>query len=216
MKRSAAAPPRIAKIGAPSAPATMTIATPGHAGTPASSDGFRASRRPTSIPVDAKRRPLHRALDRHTSRAAISAKPTGRTSWATQVGMPAPRIDPVSRSERISSTAPAARTIATPEATAAVKMAAARRGAPSGTKPPVASASSRPSRAAIAPPRKPTHNTRCCTIGPAPGMPMPKARRNAISRMGSTTIAASAVAATAFSNKMSARFTVRRRPACAA
>ena len=61
-------------------------------------------------------------------------------------------------------------------------------------------------RAAMAAPRKP-QSTRCCTMGPAPGMPMPTARRKTISSSGMTAITASAVAETVSSIREARRFT---------
>ena len=75
--------------------------------------------------------------------------------------MPAPMFVPASRSIAAICHPPHARTIAEQAPNAAATMSAARRHSPCGMKVPVASASSFPSRAAIAAPRNPTQSVRC-------------------------------------------------------
>ncbi len=87
MNRITAAPPRIEKIGAPSAPARITIASQGQAGCPSSTAGERMIASAARRPSEARRRPAHVALACPTSRSATSTKPTGSTSWVVHTGM---------------------------------------------------------------------------------------------------------------------------------
>ena len=195
MNSTTAAPPRIAKIGAPSAPPSTTSATPGQGDRPSSSAGSRRRRRRRASPQRRRpARPLHCGLARHTSRSAIRTKPIGSTSCAIQVGMPAPIVEPTSRSDRTSSTAATGqhdrhRRRRAPPA----NIAAARRGQPAGTNVPVASDSSLPSRAAIAAPRKPTQSDEMLNDGTGGRARRRRARAaTTISSSGRTTMIASA------------------------
>ena len=75
--------------------------------------------------------------------------------------MSAPMFVPASRSIIVICQPPQARTTDAQAPNAAAKMSAARRHTPCGMNVPVASASSFPSRDAIAAPRKPTQSVRC-------------------------------------------------------
>ena len=145
---------------------------------------------PAATPVAAIRRPIASGAARHASRSAISPKQTGRTSWPTQIGTPAAicvaavrSVSTIIRLARQSSTA-------TAPATHAEAIEAVRRGQPSGRKLAVASDKRRPSRAASAAPKNPTHSVRCCTKGPEPGIPILKSARTGISASGNNTMAA--------------------------
>jgi len=65
MKRTAAAPPRIAKMGAPSAPPITMRRRPGHAAWPSRIDGWVPMNQPAASPVEANSRPFQSLLARH-------------------------------------------------------------------------------------------------------------------------------------------------------
>ena len=98
MNSSTAAPPRIAKIGAPTTAASMTTTRPGQYGRCSSTPGNRTSTRPITIPAPPIALPHHDASARQASRNAIRANPTGRASCPTHAGTLAAMIVPVSRS----------------------------------------------------------------------------------------------------------------------
>ncbi len=85
----------------------------------------------------------------------------GNASSATQTGTPAAIVCPTWRSATTRSMEPRKRIAAIKAAIVDDSTSAVRRMGPSGRNVPVASASRRRSRAAIAAPRKPAHKPRC-------------------------------------------------------
>ncbi len=193
-------------MGAPSTPPQDDQRSPGQRGScPRAAPGERRSARRPPGRVAASSRPSTSALARHTSRTAISANPTGSTSWATHVGMPAPS----DRADLALRRAPARRAPApgppTPPRRPPRRTRRARAApAPSGISVPVASDSSLPSRAAIAAPRNPTQSDEVLNDRAGAGNADAEQRGAAtISSSGRTAIAASASAATASSRRAS-------------
>ena len=147
-------------------------------------------------------RPLQSEDASRTSRTAISPSATGIASCPTHIGTPAAISPPAWRSISTRSTDARQSNAATPAPTAAANRRA-RSCQAGGRNCAVAIASRRSSRAAIAAPRKATHRVRCCTNGPAPGIPKPKKYRNAPSTSGRSPMAMSADEASRFSNRCS-------------
>ena len=203
-----AMPPSSAKIGPPSTVPSSTRAIPGHAGRPSNRPGNWPATMPATTPSAATARPARPPGARVTSRSAIRAKEIGSTSSATHTGTKA-MVPPAARSTCTSPIPARHSSVVTAAEIAAAAMPAAVRQRPAGIMVPVASASSRPSRAATAAPRKPTHSVRCWTNGPEPGIPALNAARHTISASGSTAISASAV----LEMKLSRRASGERRPA---
>ena len=117
------------------------------------------------------------------SRATRAAPQSARTRaagrvCATHVGMPAPMMRAVSRSvgparhRHVRASRPewTRRTASRRWPPLAASVGPSGRNQRSGRE----RRAALPSRAAIAAPRKPTHSTRCWTMGPAPGIPMPE------------------------------------------
>ena len=86
---STAAPPSTVKIGAPSTAAASTSEISGHRGASARMPADRPSQSPARMPSPAAARPAHAGDARQTSRPAMTANATGRTSCAIQTGTPA-------------------------------------------------------------------------------------------------------------------------------
>ena len=161
MKSSAAAPPSTEKIGDPSAAPARITARPGQALRPSSTSGRMATAVPASAPSAATARPPQPGDARQTRRAATAPNPSGSTSCAIQALTPPAISVPNSYSPTTRAMAARHSTADTAAPTAAAKTSAARRTGPSGRNVPVASASSFPSRAASAAPRKAIQSVRC-------------------------------------------------------
>ena len=160
-KSSTAAPPRMAKIGMPNAPAATMTNIPGQTSCPSRRPGDRQITAAATRPEAASNRPLQVEPARQITRPVTSANEIGSTSWAIHVGIDGPIVPPNSRSETTSCRPPQTRSPAIAAVMAAVRIFMMRRLAPSGMNVPVASERSFPSRAAMAAPRKPTHKVRC-------------------------------------------------------
>ena len=136
------------------------------------------------MPTPAVARPSRLGEDFQTTRSAIRPSAIGNARSATQIGTPSAISLPASRCTCRRRTPPSARIVVTSAATNAATMPAICRARPSGSIVPVASASSLPSRAAMAAPANPTMSVRCAVNGAAPGTPVLKKRRSTTSLSG--------------------------------